>query len=705
MRLIQRSLLVIIFLAVSVYATPLDDLLSTYNFDVTSTEISVTRISHFFIDTNNNGKFDQLFLNLTLNGTSGNYSVAMSLFDGVSSVDAEQSFFLSDGENNVSIEFNTKLLRSQSYSLSFTIEKDYLIVYNDENARQIPVPLAQLEPPTFNAAALGNYLPNNKTIVVQVQVTSSKSGTYLVRGFMGDQVSTKSASLPGIVEFSFNASKLRLARTNESTFYKVEIVDGNLVYSFDTPLFLTFNPYLFDAGQSVLTDRYTESVVRDGSGPIQTLLIDVGIDRRTTSPLTLRAEVYDLFDQLVTVVESQNSQLAISGQEMYQSKLNGPYVLKGIQLKKGNDVLDSGLSYTTSAYVYSDFTPPPRPDLVLAKNDVVRSGGNVVVTVRNIGSVPAIGTTLSVTNENFQTLYEAFVGDVVTKKILTIPTLTSNSLVFTLDEDDQIDEVNESNNLVAFHLAAPNLDPIPDFTVVGGGVISLRPNVSDPNGNVVVLSLNDSRFVRQGDQFVWQTTAGDIGVYSFNLTASDGIFRVSEIFRVSVESAPPSSRSIAFSAGWNLVSFPIYLINPSLPAALGSLPYTTIFRYSTNWSMFEKQDPSLSFFSALSPDLGYWVYVLSDSVLSLQGSQGDVFYTLSSGWNLISYPGTVEQPIGAAMENVTVVTVFGYEGGEWKSYQKSRQENSLLTLKPGRGYWVQVPWEQNWTYSGMYRER
>ena len=64
---------------------------------------------------------------------------------------------------------------------------------------------------------------------------------------------------------------------------------------------------------------------------------------------------------------------------------------------------------------------------------------------------------------------------------------------------------------------------------------------------------------------------------------------------------------------------------------------------------------------------------------------------LNKGWNLIGYPSLTEQNANVVLAGIndSLINVLGYEN-KWLSYSPFKSENSLKTLKPGFGYWVNV---------------
>ena len=150
--------------------------------------------------------------------------------------------------------------------------------------------------------------------------------------------------------------------------------------------------------------------------------------------------------------------------------------------------------------------------------------------------------------------------------------------------------------------------------------------------------------------------------------------------------------------GWNLVSFPLGLGNKAMPGSL--LPTlgngTKIFSYSKgNWSILQNN-------SILNEAHGYWVHLLSDGTLEIEGTSppGPV-WSFRKGLNLAPYPSLQPAMINETFNSIyasgyynqsNFSAVFFYNNSRWFSYLAGRNAslNSLAFFTPGYGYWVKV---------------
>lgn len=165
-----------------------------------------------------------------------------------------------------------------------------------------------------------------------------------------------------------------------------------------------------------------------------------------------------------------------------------------------------------------------------------------------------------------------------------------------------------------------------------------------------------------------------------------------------IQALPYLTFNRSLHKGWNLVSFPLGLGDKAMPSSL--LPTggngTKIFSYSRgNWSILIGN-------STLNETKGYWVYMLSDGALEIEGTYPlHPVWSFRKGLNLASYPSLQPAlinetfdamfPSGYANQS-NYSAVFFYNNSQWYSYFAGRNAslNTLAFFTPGYGYWVRV---------------
>lgn len=142
---------------------------------------------------------------------------------------------------------------------------------------------------------------------------------------------------------------------------------------------------------------------------------------------------------------------------------------------------------------------------------------------------------------------------------------------------------------------------------------------------------------------------------------------------------PPVKFLINLNEGWNLISFPLELLNKTAGNIFPQ--YAKILAYTNKWVELGNN-------SEINESKGYWVKVNDGYNLEISGKEfKNLKLDLSKGWNLIGYMSLNETPISDLFNNTTV---YMYNNSEWYSYNSNRSAdlNTLSTLKPGYGYWV-----------------
>ncbi len=135
------------------------------------------------------------------------------------------------------------------------------------------------------------------------------------------------------------------------------------------------------------------------------------------------------------------------------------------------------------------------------------------------------------------------------------------------------------------------------------------------------------------------------------------------------------SRDVATEDGWNIVSLPVAVVNPSL---------TTLFPTASS-DAFEYQNGYVST-DHLVPGKGYWVKFPQPATVTLVGAPiGALDVPVQEGWNLLG-PLAAEVPSGAIATTPSDIVESSYF-----SFDHGYAVADVLT--PGRGYWVKASQE------------
>lgn len=188
-------------------------------------------------------------------------------------------------------------------------------------------------------------------------------------------------------------------------------------------------------------------------------------------------------------------------------------------------------------------------------------------------------------------------------------------------------------------------------------------------------------------QFIVTDDKGDIGMDTVQITVMQAIEN-------------QTTYTLNLEQGWNLVSLPLMPANNEINAVLGSLDYTSVWRWNSDSQVWESYLNGIGGeFSTLESGRGYWIYANSDDTVTVTGISGSSAY-LNKGWNLAGYGLLYEQAISSTLSEIHVNSVWRWNAysQKWESYLDAIQGGEFTTFEPGRGYWIYAENEGTWTY-------
>ena len=179
--------------------------------------------------------------------------------------------------------------------------------------------------------------------------------------------------------------------------------------------------------------------------------------------------------------------------------------------------------------------------------------------------------------------------------------------------------------------------------------------------------------------------------------------------RINVGDMTIFNYNISLEPGWNLVSAPLTLMN----LFFYNVEDYIIAAYDSKdvddeWKIFDSRDYNHANMHGLLATEGMWIKVGSNNTLVNEGFKFNFTdFNLSQGYNFISYLSLDENNVSYVFGDVAddVEVVLTYENGIWKSYSPAKPNNlnTLTTIKPGQGYWVNVKDDVLWTFDGKFR--
>lgn len=131
---------------------------------------------------------------------------------------------------------------------------------------------------------------------------------------------------------------------------------------------------------------------------------------------------------------------------------------------------------------------------------------------------------------------------------------------------------------------------------------------------------------------------------------------------------------VTYREGWNLTGIPV---------ETDLTPYTSLFSNASDIPfLFDNEQRTYQDAPQLQPEMGYWIHLESQEIISYRGDLLDaVTLSLSEGWNLVSGLG-YSLPESAVQDNQGIINSawYGFDGAYFTAND----------IEPGRGYWVRA---------------
>ncbi|MDB4435173.1 DUF5011 domain-containing protein, partial [Akkermansiaceae bacterium] len=157
------------------------------------------------------------------------------------------------------------------------------------------------------------------------------------------------------------------------------------------------------------------------------------------------------------------------------------------------------------------------------------------------------------------------------------------------------------------------------------------------------------------------------------------------------------TQTLSLKEGWNLVSFYVEADDMS-PATVFAPIQGKLLQVKNLTQSYDPSVPSfLNTLSSLSVKDGYWLKVSEDVSLSVEGAvPAGASITVKSGWNLVGYPRLSGEAVAAELTSLGNTVVQIKDLGS--SYDPSVPSflNTLSTMAPGSGYWLNVNADGTW---------
>lgn len=217
------------------------------------------------------------------------------------------------------------------------------------------------------------------------------------------------------------------------------------------------------------------------------------------------------------------------------------------------------------------------------------------------------------------------------------------------------------------------------------------------NGKTTIVTIkptDELEFATQYYLYILSNSTKDVAGNSFaSWTSTDGN-KSSHEFTTASEVLPVTEFNISLKKGWNLISLPIIPENKSISTVLGGLTEGSldiVQYYDAETESWLAYKPGIGGnLSKLEDGKGYWVYMNSDQVLTITGSEwpaGGITVPLSYAvagkkWNLIGFKSATSMTAGEYISQMGEKDIIWvYKDGKYTSMTKAG------LMEPGLGYW------------------
>ncbi len=521
--------------------------------------MNAVNYTDFMIDQTNNGINDTLIFELTTDNANGNFIFVINLFDKNGILTNETNITLNSGINKLNITFSSVFLSQHQFNYSIKIyNSTYSLKYRRDNILTKNYPQYEEGFKILNL----NDLMADKTLKINITLNSSINGTFESALFLAYNNSIISAKEnKSIIDSEqyliFNFDNETIKRTHYTGNFNISSLKiGNKIIK--TNFMTGFYDYRDFAATSHALSFTDNGGDTDSNNKYNFLQINASLQIINNSYYAITLALYDLLDNLIEIKNVSTFLYAgknvvpinFNGSRIYDKKLNGPFIVKYIELYE-NDILRDRINnaYITRNYNFNDFESPDLPDLSadVSVSDGYHYGiGNLTinVTFKNTGKKHA-----------FNVFTEIFDNDTFSRSnksnLLNVNSQITYQINFTnisdfeisaiADLQDFVEELNESNNArrIAIKLnKKPNLTSVNDIIVNETDKILINLSALDPNGDKLFYSINSSSFSNNSNAFEWKTTTIDSGIYTLAAIASDGFLNDSAVFRIIILDVP-----------------------------------------------------------------------------------------------------------------------------------------------------------------------
>ncbi|TET91036.1 MAG: Zn-dependent exopeptidase M28 [Methanomassiliicoccales archaeon] len=154
----------------------------------------------------------------------------------------------------------------------------------------------------------------------------------------------------------------------------------------------------------------------------------------------------------------------------------------------------------------------------------------------------------------------------------------------------------------------------------------------------------------------------------------------------------------SLSAGIHLLSNPLVVTDNGIESVLQTVAFDRVWRYDpaapTQWVKVDLTKSYGGSFVA-SIEMAYWVEVTTNSIYAVAGRvPNSVTISLSTGWNLVSYPSFVDRVVADALLGIGFSRIEAYDPLAPPYHLTQLTDWDYMTA--GYGYWIYATVDSTW---------
>lgn len=342
-------------------------------------------VSDVGLDSDDDGLYNQLAVNISINGSQGYYSLSGYLYDNLSRhiSSTYNSTYLSS-KSNLQLNFDGIKIRNEEkdgpYKLVVKLYDDEGALlgtktsttsfYNYTQFQIAPEDYLDITYADYGADPDGNGLYDYLT--VDMNVSTIKPGNYRVDGYLYDEndsfvahdaITSYIDEQPRRVQLNFIGQRIWSTHIlNGNYTLELLIYDDNSTRVAELMSAYVTSPYDYTEFEGAYIQSVSDyGVDRDNNGLYEQVVIEALIGTNVARNVTVKGELYDANENKITAIQNltyvdvgtQPVLLHFDG-VIFKNRMDGSYGVK-LSLKDEDDnVLDSR-SYETSVYNSSDF--------------------------------------------------------------------------------------------------------------------------------------------------------------------------------------------------------------------------------------------------------------------------------------------------------------------------------------------------------------